>query len=149
VFKNRISLLFILFFLGLFLSPAETLAGGKGKIKIQTSYGLVEFVVEYAISPEEKSKGLMHRKSLGKNQGMLFVYQKPALVTMWMKDTPISLDMFFINRDGRIRSIEERTQPNSQRQIHSGGQVSAVLELIGGAAQDFGIKVGDLVILPN
>lgn len=126
-----------------------TQAAGSGKLKIKTQSGTVQFKVEYAITPAEKAKGLMYRTSLPHNTGMLFIYQKPTLVTMWMKNTPLSLDMFFINKMGRIRFIEEKTQPNSTRQIHSGGQISAVLELPAGSAENHGIKVGDLVILPN
>jgi len=144
-----------LFLCGLFIvlavvfMSAAAQAAGSGTLKVQTQTGTVQFKVEYAITPAEKAKGLMYRTSLPQNTGMLFIYQKPTRVTMWMKNTPISLDMFFINRMGRIRFIEEKTQPNSTRQIHSGGQVSAVLELPAGSAENHGIKVGDLVILPN
>ncbi|WP_206201964.1 DUF192 domain-containing protein [Terasakiella sp. SH-1] len=124
-------------------------SAGKGYITIITKDGPVKLLVEYAITPAEKAKGLMHRKSLPKKQGMLFIYQKPRAITMWMKNTPLSLDMFFINHKGRIRRIEEKTEPNSTRQIHSGGRVSAVLELAAGSAEDFGISVGDQVILQN
>ncbi|NVK18188.1 MAG: DUF192 domain-containing protein [Methylocystaceae bacterium] len=122
-------------------------AQGKGVLTIVTREGPVSFTVEYAITPEEKAKGLMFRKTMDKKHGMLFIYQKPTTVTMWMKDTPMSLDMFFIKRNGLIRYIEEKTQPNSTRHINSGGQVMAVLELRAGSAEDYGIKVGDQVIL--
>ncbi|WP_417789072.1 DUF192 domain-containing protein [Terasakiella pusilla] len=133
----------------LFLSAlvSQSYAAGKGPLKIETKEGVIQFNVEYAITQEEKAKGLMFRNSLGPREGMLFVYQSPTTVTMWMKNTPISLDMFFINRRGVIRYIEEKTQPNSTRHIDSRGKVSAVLELRGGSAEDFGIKVGDRVIL--
>jgi uncharacterized membrane protein (UPF0127 family) len=126
---------------------SQSYAAGKGPLKIETKEGVIQFNVEYAITQEEKAKGLMFRNSLGPREGMLFVYQSPTTVTMWMKNTPISLDMFFINRRGVIRYIEEKTQPNSTRHIDSRGKVSAVLELRGGSAEDFGIKVGDRVIL--
>ncbi|WP_084149082.1 DUF192 domain-containing protein [Terasakiella pusilla] len=133
----------------LFLSAlvSQSYAAGKGPLKIETKEGVIQFNVEYAITQEKKAKGLMFRNSLGPREGMLFVYQSPTTVTMWMKNTPISLDMFFINRRGVIRYIEEKTQPNSTRHIDSRGKVSAVLELRGGSAEDFGIKVGDRVIL--
>ncbi|MDV7338802.1 DUF192 domain-containing protein [Terasakiella sp. A23] len=139
--------LFTGLFLFTILFTINAQAGGAGPITIVTNEGRITFNVEYAISPEEKAKGLMHRKSLPAKSGMLFIYQKPRIVTMWMKNTPMSLDMFFINRKGRIRYIEEKTQPNSTRQINSGGRISAVLELRGGSAEDFGIKVGDEVII--
>lgn len=124
-------------------------AAGKGQIEILTREGKVRFSVEYAVTVDEKAKGLMYQKMLPKKHGMLFIYQKPKHITMWMKNTPISLDMFFINRKGRIRHIEKMTQPNSTRQIHSLGKVSAVLELIAGSADDFGISVGDEVKFLN
>lgn len=135
--------------ISLVISAHTAMAAGQGILKIQTYRGPVNFVVEYAITPEEKSKGLMNRKTLAQNHGMLFIYQSPKSVTMWMKNTPLSLDMVFINRMGRIRFIEEKTQPNSTRQIHSGGQVSAVLEVPAGTVENHGIKVGDLVVLPK
>lgn len=133
--------------IGLGTITTSSLAQGMGKVTIITREGPVTFSVEYAITPEQKAKGLMFRKNMAKKHGMLFIYQKPTTVTMWMKDTPMSLDMFFIKRNGLIRYIEEKTQPNSTRHINSGGQVMAVLELRAGSAEDYGIKVGDQVIL--
>ncbi len=67
---------------------------------------------------------------------------------MWMRNTYISLDMVFIRDDGVIHRIEARTEPLSERIISAGGQVSAVLELAGGAAERLGIKAGDRVRHP-
>lgn len=142
---KRISFLILASFV--FLLPDVSFAGGSGVIKIQTSRGEVPFKVEYAISPEEKAKGLMFRKELPKKHGMMFIYQTPTNVTMWMKNTFISLDMLFVNDQGRIKYIEEKTEPKSLRQIHSRGKVSAVIELPAGSVEDHGIKVGDAVIL--
>ena len=127
--------------------PQICFAEGQGPLTIMTSSGARHFTVDYAITPTEKAKGLMHRESLPKSTGMLFIYQTPEPITMWMKNTPVSLDMIFISNRGRIRYIEERTEPNSTRQIHSHGKVSAVLEVVAGTVKDFGIKVGDEVIL--
>ncbi len=146
----RLSQFLILFVTSLLLSaPGTAYAGGQGDLIVETRDGPVKFTVEYAITPEEKSKGLMFRKSLPQKTGMLFIYQKPRQITMWMKNTPLSLDMFFINKKGVIRYIEEKTQPNSTRQIHSGGRILAVLELAAGTAENYGIRVGDTVKLPN
>ena len=140
-----------LLFVGFFSLTTATLswAGQTGPVYIVTKDETLKFNVEYAITPEEKAKGLMFRKSLPKRGGMLFIYQKPRQITMWMKNTPLSLDMIFINRRGVIRYIEEKTQPNSTRQIHSGGKVSAVLEVAAGTVENLGIRVGDQVKLPN
>jgi len=119
-----------------------------GQITIQTQAGPVQITAEYAITSQQRARGLMGRTSLPERHGMLFIYEKPQPITMWMKDTPLSLDMFFINRRGIIRRIEEKTEPNSTRKIHSAGKAIAVLELAGGSAKRLGIKAGDQVILP-
>lgn len=121
----------------------------SGQIVIETQKGPVQISVEYAVTPEQRAKGLMGRTSLPARHGMLFIYGQPQQVVMWMKDTPLSLDMFFINRRGIIRKIEERTEPNSTRKISAGGRVVAVLELSGGSAKRLGIKAGDRVVLPQ
>ncbi len=77
---------------------------------------------------------------------MLFVYPSDAPVSMWMKNTFIPLDMFFIGSDGRITHIAERTVPQSTELIGSNGPVRAVLELNGGTASRLGIKPGDRVV---
>ncbi|WP_126464938.1 DUF192 domain-containing protein [Candidatus Terasakiella magnetica] len=149
MFINKLSRLSLVFIISLFALTSPAMSAGKGYITIVTKEGPVKVLVEYAVTPAEKAKGLMFRKRLPKKEGMLFIYQKPRAVAMWMKNTPLSLDMIFINRKGRIRQIEEKTEPNSTRKIHSGGQVSAVLEMIGGSAEDFGIGIGDSVIIQN
>lgn len=128
---------------------ATALAAGSGKIQILTSKGAVTFKVQYAITPEEKAKGLMFKESLPNKSGMLFIYQTPKEVNMWMKNTLMSLDIFFITRKGRIRTIQEKAEPGSTRLIPSGGKVVAVLEMIAGTAESYGIKVGDQVNLLN
>jgi uncharacterized membrane protein (UPF0127 family) len=103
------------------------------------------FDIEIASSDQEKALGLMFRTQLGDSEGMLFPYGKPTEVTMWMRNTYIPLDMVFIRADGVIHRIEVRAEPLSDRIISSGGPVSAVLELAGGAAERLGIKPGDRV----
>ena len=106
------------------------------------------FAVELAGTPEERAQGLMFRKSLAPDAGMLFDFKEPGPVAMWMKDTLIPLDMLFISRDGRIARIVERTVPLSLAPIPSGEAVLAVLELNGGTAARLGLKAGDRVIHP-
>jgi uncharacterized membrane protein (UPF0127 family) len=76
---------------------------------------------------------------------MLFDFQAPQLVGMWMKNTPLSLDMLFIDAAGRIARIEARTRPFSTELISSGSEVLAVLEITGGRAAELGIAAGDRV----
>lgn len=104
--------------------------------------------VEMAETPKEKELGLMFRTELADNQGMLFPYGAPQEVTMWMHNTYIPLDMVFIRADGTVHRIEQRAEPLSDRIISSEGQVSAVLEMAGGAAQRLGLKPGDRIRHP-
>ena len=103
------------------------------------------FTIELASTEAEKSLGLMYRSTLRDDEGMLFPYGQERLITMWMRNTYISLDMIFIHSDGTIARIEERTEPLSDRVISSAKPVSAVLEISGGGAQRLGIKPGDKV----
>jgi len=104
--------------------------------------------VEIADEPSEKALGLMFRTELSDGRGMLFPYDDPRELSMWMHNTYIPLDMLFIRSDGVIHRIEARAEPMSDRVITSDGPVSAVLELAGGAAERLGIKPGDRVRYP-
>ena len=112
---------------------------------IITSTGEHKFEVEIAASRTEQARGLMFRRSLASEHGMLFVYPKTQYVSMWMRNTYISLDMIFIRADGRVHRIERATQPLSDRIIESGERIKAVLELVAGAAGKIKLKTGDQV----
>jgi uncharacterized membrane protein (UPF0127 family) len=114
-------------------------------LEIVSKTGVHPFVVEVAVSDEERARGLMFRRSLPEGQGMLFDFKQDAPVSMWMENTYIPLDMIFIQRDGRIVRIAENTEPMSRRIISSGSPVRAVLEVIAGTAKKLGIAPGDRV----
>ena len=95
-------------------------------------------MVEVADTAEERGVGLMHRTELAPDRGMLFDYATTRQATMWMKNTLISLDMFFAESDGRIVTIAERTTPLSEKRIRSGRPVRFVLEMIAGSAEPAG-----------
>jgi uncharacterized protein len=101
--------------------------------------------IEIAETMEEKSLGLMFRTAVPDNTGMLFPYGDPQDISMWMKNTYVSLDMVFIRADGIVHRIAARTEPLSEKVVSSQGNVSAVLELGAGAAERLGLKPGDLV----
>jgi uncharacterized membrane protein (UPF0127 family) len=101
--------------------------------------------VEVTETPEEKAQGLMFRTRLADTSGMLFFYDTPQEITMWMRNTYIPLDMVFIRADGTVHRIEARTEPLSEDIIASRGDVVACLELAGGGAERLGLKVGDRV----
>ncbi len=104
------------------------------------------FRVEMAITPEQRARGLMFRRQLAPDAGMLFDFLVPQQAAFWMKNTLIPLDMLFIAADGRIVNITERTVPHSLSMVPSAGPVRAVLELNGGTVARLGIRPGDRVI---
>jgi uncharacterized membrane protein (UPF0127 family) len=114
-------------------------------LEIATKSGVQVFTVEIATTDEEKTTGLMYRKELADGRGMLFDFSPEQEVTMWMKNTFISLDMIFIRADGRILRIAENTEPQSTKIIPSRGLAKGVLEVIAGTAKKYGIEPGDRV----
>ena len=87
----------------------------------------------------------MWRRSLAQNHGMLFVFDQPDRVCMWMKNTLIPLDMVFVGPDGRITNVARRAVPHSLQPIYSSGPCLAVIELNGGTIDRLGIAPGDKV----
>jgi hypothetical protein len=110
--------------------------------------GTHEFSVEVASEPKERAKGLMYRKTLAPDHGMLFDFGAPQQISMWMKNTHIPLDMLFIDETGVISTVAERTTPFSERTIPSNAPVRYVLEINGGRADALGIRAGDTVSSP-
>ncbi len=120
-------------------------AASTETLEIATRTGVRVFAVEIARTDEERRTGLMHRRHLPEGRGMLFDFSPPQEISMWMKNTYISLDMIFIDADGRILRIAEDTEPESTRIISSRGPARAVLEVIAGTARKYGIAPGDRV----
>jgi uncharacterized protein len=121
----------------------------RATLTIRTAAREHRFDVEVVRSREQQEKGLMRRDDLPPAQGMLFLEEREKAKRMWMKDTPLSLDMIFIKRPGIIHRIERRTTPYSERKIWSGALVIAVLEIPGGTADALGIAEGDAVSFPG
>lgn len=117
-------------------------------LEIITKSGVQVFSVELATTEEEKTTGLMYRKELAEGKGMLFDFSPAQEVSMWMKNTYVSLDMIFIRPDGRILRIAENTEPLSTKIIPSRGLAKGVLEVVAGTAKKFGIEPGDRVAHP-
>ena len=127
----------------------EVSASVKSELSIITSNGSKHnFLVEVAKTEEEKKIGLMFRKTLAKNAGMLFLYKREALRLMWMKNTFIPLDILFIDKKGVIKRVVKRTIPHSLATISSRQSVLAVLELRGGITSSLEIKKGDRIEHP-
>jgi hypothetical protein len=120
----------------------------KAELTIVTAKGPQKFTVEVATTPGQMEQGLMFRKSLAADSGMIFDYRAPSTAAMWMKNTLIPLDMLFVDQQGRIINIHERAVPGSLDPIAATGPARAVIELNGGTAARLGIKPGDRVIFP-
>lgn len=118
----------------------------RDTLVLATALGEHQITVEVAESPSDKAKGLMFRRTLGDQEGMLFLYTEPQDVAMWMRNTYLPLDMVFIDKFGTVVQIAERTVPFSEERIESGGAVLAVLEINGGLSERLGLKPGDRVV---
>jgi uncharacterized membrane protein (UPF0127 family) len=132
-----------------FLAVAPAHAAGPAlktePLAIVTHGGVRRFTVEIADTDRTRERGLMFRKHLAPDQGMLFDFKTPQPVAFWMKNTLIPLDMLFIAPDGRVVSIARNATPMSETPIPSGGDVLGVLEIRGGRAAEIGAEPGDRV----
>jgi uncharacterized membrane protein (UPF0127 family) len=116
-------------------------------LAIRTADGkVINFKIWTADTPRREEQGLMFVREMDEHAGMLFLFPENKRVTMWMKNTYISLDLLFMNRQGKIDYVAARATPLSEDIIGPPGPEFAVLELNGGAAARLGIAVGDLVL---
>jgi len=128
--------------------PAGQAAAALETLSIVSGDKRHAFQVEVMRTNEERARGLMHRRYLPADRGMLFDFQRVEPVAMWMENTFIPLDMLFIRADGTIARIAENTEPLSRRTIPSGEPVLSVLEINGGVSKTLGIKPGDRIEHP-
>ncbi len=117
------------------------------RLEFVTSSGPHLFQVELADTPVERAKGLMFRRSMPQDHGMLFDFHAEVPVMMWMKNTYIPLDMIFVSRDGVVTKVAANAVPMSEETI-PGGTAYAVIELNAGAAGKIDLKPGDVVRHP-
>jgi uncharacterized protein len=110
----------------------------------------VDHVLQVEVMRDEagREQGLMNRRYMPADRGMLFEFGMEQPVLMWMKNTYIPLDMIFISRAGVITHIAENAEPLSEAIISSEGPVYAVLEVNGGLSRKIGLKKGDIVRHP-
>jgi uncharacterized membrane protein (UPF0127 family) len=142
-------ILFLALALFLAVAPATAQTPGPTEPLVIVSGGKEHrFDVEIARSSEQQATGLMYRRDLPADGGMLFVNSNERRQSMWMKNTFIPLDMLFIDKSGKIVRIVERTVPHSLETISSRQPVKATLELNGGTASRLGIEEGDRVRHP-
>lgn len=106
------------------------------------------FNIWVADDDTHRQLGLMYVKEMADDAGMLFIYPKAQPISMWMKNTVLSLDMLFVAADGRIANVVENTTPQSTRIIDSKGAVVGVIELKAGTAAKLHIRAGAIVSHP-
>jgi uncharacterized protein len=117
-------------------------------LAIQSKGGAHRFSVEVMRNDADRARGLMYRRTMAADHGMLFDFERTEPVSMWMKNTYLPLDMLFIRADGSIARVAADTEPLSTAVIPSGEPVLAVLELNAGTAAKLGIRAGDRVEHP-
>lgn len=115
-------------------------------LEVVTPQGRTKFMVEVVDNDATREKGLMFRKSLAADRGMLFDFKKPREVYFWMRNTLIPLDIIYIKADGRVLSIARNARPHDETPLPSGGPILGVLEISGGRAAEIGVLPGDRVI---
>lgn len=108
----------------------------------------IDFKIEIAETPSQQSQGLMYRESLGKNEGMLFVFKKDQRLHFWMKNTTIPLSIAYIGSEGIIKEIKTMA-PLSEETVSSSVPVRYALELRQGRFRELDLKEGDKILLPE
>ena len=121
----------------------------EDQINLRGDWGQARFTVEVVDDKEERARGLMHRESLPKSAGMLFVYESPRTVNFWMRNTLIPLDMIFADETGTVRRVHHRAEPLSERLIPGGSGIQYVLEVNGGLAEALNITEGSELRHPS
>ncbi len=128
-------------------NPAEAREGLES-LGLVTASGIHEFSVEVMRTAPQRQHGLMFRRFLPQDRGMLFIFDDERPIAMWMKNTYLPLDMVFIAQSGRVVGIAENAEPLSEKIIPSGAPVYGVLEVNAGVAAKIGLKIGDTLRHP-
>jgi uncharacterized membrane protein (UPF0127 family) len=127
-------------------APAEPATRPAPRVVVETSAGARHAVtVELARTPEEQAQGLMWRRSLPADAGMLFVFEQSDRHAFWMRNTLIPLDLIFVGDDGRVVGIVERAEPLTTAPRDPGVPARYVLEVNGGWAAARGVRPGDRI----
>ncbi len=114
----------------------------ENTVHLRGPWGQARFTVEIADTPESRATGLMHRESLPRSAGMLFIFDRPDRAVFWMENTLIPLDMLFIDPAGVVRHVHHRARPRDRTPIDGGENVLMVLEINGGLSERLGIAPG-------
>ena len=136
----------VLVVLSLLFGVAEAAAQDRVPLVVESAGGARhDFRVEIADTDPARAQGLMHRRELAPDHGMLFVFDRHHTITMWMKNAPLPLDMIFIGSDGTVVDLHRRAVPFSLDTIASKRRARYVLEVNGGTVDRLGLAVGDRV----
>ena len=125
--------------------PTFTKEGTLSLLSGETGEAIKQIDIEKAENDQERALGMMFRKSMPDNQGMLFLFDQSAPQSFWMKNTLIPLDIIYIDENKKINTIHPNATPKSEASLPSNGNAQYVLEVRGGFCQDHGVKVGDIV----
>jgi len=119
----------------------------EGELTFTDSLGTTKIKIDLEIADNEYERqlGLMNRKSMEENQGMLFIFQYERMQSFWMRNTLIPLDMMFVNKDNKIITIHKNTKTLSAQSYPSTGPAKYVVEVIGGFTDKYKIEVGDKI----
>ncbi len=116
--------------------------GDLAFIAVDGNDTIKEIKIELAEKPEEIQYGMMYRKSMDANTGMLFLMSEEKEQSFWMKNTYVSLDIIYINSKNEVVSIQKNAEPLSEKSLPSEGSASFVLEVKGGFCDQYGIAKG-------
>jgi hypothetical protein len=129
-------------------APDKRPAFERAPLAIVTAAGRQEFTVEVAKTDEQRAYGLMFKRAMPANEGMLLLYDKPQPIFIWMRNTYIPLDLVYIKADGTVESIYYGARPLDETSRPSQGDALGVLEINAGVARLIGIRPGDRVESP-
>lgn len=131
----------LIFFFSLFFS----LTAFSSELVIQTKEKTYVYQTDIADTPYKQQLGLMFQRELPDNYGMTFLFARPLVLKMWMKNTYLSLDMIFFDENGVITYIHKNAEPFSEKLISSQGPAKGVIEVIAGTADEKNIQIGDKI----
>jgi uncharacterized protein len=132
-----------------FYSLASAAPCRDDRVTLRDNGSVASFTVEIADTDELRSRGLMFRESLPQFSGMLFIYDAPTSANFWMRNTPLPLDMLFIDETGVVTRIGREAVPFSEEIVPGGDGVLMVLEINGGTADLLGLSEGAQMQYPG
>lgn len=121
-------------------------APGQAKT-VRVQLGKRQFTLEVADDDASRQRGLMYRRVLPADGGMIFVFEQEDVLDFWMKNTYIPLDIVYLDKSGKVITIKQM-KPLDQTTVSSEKPAKFAIELNEGTAAEVGVKTGDVVLLP-